>query len=537
MGYLDNNGLAHFWAQLKNKFAAKTHTHSTKDLVRPTSMQGLNDVTLQTLINTTRANRLAFLPADQIIIEKTTDGGSTWVDAGVSDAAKLGLFSEVRQAVNIPLLNGVKSTQCGLRITITAMKYNVPSGTSETGKYAYWNSSYISSAERYCQLKEMYFWVNVNSDTIGVKVERANGNASTNWTTIFNDTSFYMTGWSGCDYIRFSQGVFGGGTNQTSQPWNYRITLMTRGVGGTDTMATTYTTSAQQIFEIRAYGDTWWTKANEYMANDKLYTHDANKNATFPADVYATQFVGNLKGGIVPTSVRPSSANTARTGTSALVHILATASMTTGKPMADGHIIEMDWDNAGGYKGQLYVPNENASHNKHLQFRSQDAGTWGEWITVLDSITSVNAATVNNHSVNSDVPANAKFTDTTYSEATATSAGLMSAADKATLDAMSGGSTAVETLYNSSTWTILRWGRVIMVQMHGATATAGASTALLDVLSSYKPSYNVSTTVADSSGSARFARLWVSATDGKVYLAAAGYTTSAVWYGTLTYIC
>lgn len=45
-----------------------------------------------------------------------------------------------------------------------------------------------------------------------------------------------------------------------------------------------------------------------------------------------------------------------------------------------------------------------------------------------------NSTTVNGHSVNSDVPAGAKFTDTTYSVATASSNGLMTAADKAKLN-------------------------------------------------------------------------------------------------------
>lgn len=45
-----------------------------------------------------------------------------------------------------------------------------------------------------------------------------------------------------------------------------------------------------------------------------------------------------------------------------------------------------------------------------------------------------NSTTVNGHSVNSDVPEGAKFTDTTYSVATASSNGLMTAADKAKLD-------------------------------------------------------------------------------------------------------
>ena len=52
-----------------------------------------------------------------------------------------------------------------------------------------------------------------------------------------------------------------------------------------------------------------------------------------------------------------------------------------------------------------------------------------------------NADTVNNHTVKSDVPENAVFTDTTYLDATQTEDGLMSAADKAKLDGVEKGAT------------------------------------------------------------------------------------------------
>lgn len=48
--------------------------------------------------------------------------------------------------------------------------------------------------------------------------------------------------------------------------------------------------------------------------------------------------------------------------------------------------------------------------------------------------TATNAAKVNEHTVESNVPANAKFTDTTYTAATASADGLMAKADKAKLD-------------------------------------------------------------------------------------------------------
>ena len=105
---------------------------------------------------------------------------------------------------------------------------------------------------------------------------------------------------------------------------------------------------------------------------------------------------------------------------------------------------------------------------------------------------------------------------------------------KAALEAL----IAVETLYDSSTITVKRSGRTIMVQVHGVSVTPSTSTAVLaNVLADYKPDYNISTTVLTSSGgSTQAARMVVYASDGGVYIVPAGYSSSASWYGTLTYI-
>ena len=58
-----------------------------------------------------------------------------------------------------------------------------------------------------------------------------------------------------------------------------------------------------------------------------------------------------------------------------------------------------------------------------------------------------NASTVNGHTVEKNVPANAEFTDTTYTIATSSANGLMSAADKTRFDRIGGA-------YNSTTETI-----------------------------------------------------------------------------------
>lgn len=55
---------------------------------------------------------------------------------------------------------------------------------------------------------------------------------------------------------------------------------------------------------------------------------------------------------------------------------------------------------------------------------------------VASAASADNATKVNNHTVNSDVPVNAKFTDTIYKEATTTNAGLLSTEDKKYLDTL-----------------------------------------------------------------------------------------------------
>lgn len=304
---------------------ARTGTVETSRLARPTKLNGVIDNTIVPQIDDLRANRLAFLPADQIIIEKTTDGGATWTDAGVSDATKLALFSQTRPGVYIPLLNGQKNILCGLRVTFTAMKYNVPSNTAETQKYNYWNSSYIKTTERYNQLREMYFWVSSNTDSIKVKLERATGAKPNNWVVLFDRSDYGMTGWSGNDYISFSQGVFGGGTNQTGNYWNYRLTFFTCGANGSNTLSGTSMTSAQSIQEIRGYGTAWWAAGNKFAASDHMYSWDSAQNVTFPNKVTAN---GGFSGS--GASLTSLNANNISSGTVPVARLPVATSTTNG---------------------------------------------------------------------------------------------------------------------------------------------------------------------------------------------------------------
>ena len=262
-------------------------------------------------------------------------------------------------------------------------------------------------------------------------------------------------------------------------------------------------------------------------ANSVAWENVKDKPTTFPVeahnhdDRYYTEAEINTKlNGKAPNEhthqylslyeARPANINFTKStnGTGAMFHFVATSSTTTGKPPANSSILQLNWDNSGGWDSQLAL---STTANPHVYYRNQQNGTWGNWSTLLDNLnytdyvakkehthtksqitdfpaslknptaltiqtngtTAViydgsaaktvnitkgniglgnvdntadanksvkyatsagNASKVNNHTVNIDVPANAKFTDTTYGVATASSNGLMSSTDKTKLD-------------------------------------------------------------------------------------------------------
>lgn len=107
---------------------------------------------------------------------------------------------------------------------------------------------------------------------------------------------------------------------------------------------------------------------------------------------------------------------------------------------SNGQYFVIDWkrrysNDLGGYAqhyGTLYFHSmEDNGVNCYCTVYNNTRHT--EWKNVADG---GDADTVNGHTVDADVPADAVFTDTTYTAATADSDGLMSAVDKAKLDSV-----------------------------------------------------------------------------------------------------
>lgn len=97
---------------------------------------------------------------------------------------------------------------------------------------------------------------------------------------------------------------------------------------------------------------------------------------------------------------------------------------------------------------------------------------------VASAASADNAIKVNNHTVNSDVPANAKFTDTIYTEATNVNAGLLSSVDKKYLDTLKPLVVPVNEEGNTSLDLITTDG--FSIQHAGASGTHATTSVLID---------------------------------------------------------
>ena len=85
---------------------------------------------------------------------------------------------------------------------------------------------------------------------------------------------------------------------------------------------------------------------------------------------------------LISAGGRIASADIEAKGDRGLRMYLASSSMTTGKPAADGYILNFDWDTTAGWSSQMYIKNSNSPI---MQIRGMNAGTWGSWYTLYST--------------------------------------------------------------------------------------------------------------------------------------------------------
>lgn len=214
----------------------------------------------RTYLDCINANRSAFFPGENVYIEHSTDGGSSWTEYTTSQfsvSSRKNLFSMTRaHALHFGTVKPV-TTNHRCRVTMQS-----PGST--------W----------YCSLDRAFMFINTGGHTIKCDIEVSTYGAQTTYTKIISD--YPLNGWSGPNMISFGNRS-AWGTNSTGHVYNIRITFKITAVN------TTFQNTLSSVNDIRFFGPNYWGSAGVPRYAGHLYNWDAEQNATFPATVNASK--------------------------------------------------------------------------------------------------------------------------------------------------------------------------------------------------------------------------------------------------------
>lgn len=256
--------------------ATAVHNHEDADITwADKSLSGRLSPLDSALSNVHSANRFAFADPAGITVEYSRNNGDTWQAYDTNDAQKIHLVSGLGTGYSIGAASTGITNQYKLRITLNASKMKV-----------------------YTALKKLLINISTNGAT-GCKcqVEKAQRGSETNFDTV---GTYNIDGWSGWNSIPI-KGAFGGSESQTSNLGAIRLTFYITSV--------TSSPSNLTVLDIYAVGDTYWTTPSVMARTGHMYEYDSEKNVTFPANLTAKTFIGNLSGTATALSTNAGAAN------------------------------------------------------------------------------------------------------------------------------------------------------------------------------------------------------------------------------------
>lgn len=209
------------------------------------------------------ACRTMYAKAEGIVVEYSTDGGTTWLDYGATDIQKVGLFS-VGQA----FYTGKNSTNGGgspnnmLRVTLR---------TSAASVYTILNKFVINvstngSTGCYC--------------TIRIRTQQNYEDNVNTWETIADQVT--VNGWSGYNVINTVERITYG-NNKGYQYGEWQFIFGYTGFSGNYT--------GLCVYSILGFGGVGWATPSYMARTGHLYDYDALQNAVFPANITATKII------------------------------------------------------------------------------------------------------------------------------------------------------------------------------------------------------------------------------------------------------
>ena len=312
--------------------AASSHTHpDTQINWNGTALAGYVSPLDMAMYEEFNSNRLAFFNGNNITVEYSTDGGSTWTSTGTTD--------QKRQ-----LVTTISSFRLGNNSTTDYSK-NQLRVTIKMGEQSQASSLYMITR------KLMIYLCTCGANGPKVQLSYSTYKTPTTFTNIGSAQT--VEGWSGWNSIPLNV-TLGGFASQTGSDstriQNLRLTFTQ--TGGTANM---------DIQKIRLFGEAQWNAPSTLAKTGHLYSYDDNQNATFPAKIIksggtSSQFL-KADGSVDSTTYvatgdsRLTNTRTPTDGTVTTAKIVDSA--VTSAKIADGTIVNGDIANTTIQGGKL----------------------------------------------------------------------------------------------------------------------------------------------------------------------------------------
>lgn len=278
--FLDYNGLSKLVEKIKNTYVNKNEQYEANLKWGGGNFADSFGPIDGAMVQELGANRFAFGNPQGITIEYSNDGGNTWKDYGASDAQKLRLTT-IGYAFTIGKVKSSTPANDMLRITIDTYNKTGIGCYTELNKFVI-NISTQGSIGCYCT------------------IQKALQSTPTKFLNVVSKIN--IRGWSGYNVINVPT-ITTFGYSEKSQYGRLRFIF---GNTGNDTLY-----DGLAINSIYAFGGAGWIVPSNMAKNGHLYSYDYGQNATFPAKVTATSFIGNassatkLNTGTTGTSTKP----------------------------------------------------------------------------------------------------------------------------------------------------------------------------------------------------------------------------------------
>lgn len=207
------------------------------------------------------ACRTMFAKAAGIVVEYSTNSGTTWTDYGATDAQKVALFSSgYAFVIGKNTTSGAGTSEKMLRVTLRTSAANIYTNLNKFVIFLSTEGSTGCYCTIRCRTQQNY------EDNIDTWVTRAE--------------QVPVSGYSGYNVINISATTTYGNTKTTQYgEWQFIF-----GCTGFNTASTAKGLNIQKIF---GFGGVGWVTPSNMAKTGHLYSFDSSQNATFPAKVTA----------------------------------------------------------------------------------------------------------------------------------------------------------------------------------------------------------------------------------------------------------